>query len=60
MPVSRGLKGIGRKQITTGAMERMGAAQNISLSAPSGMVSCLLISLPASASGCSRPWGPTS
>ncbi len=60
MPVKSGLKGMGRKQTTTGATETSGASQNSNRSAPSGATSCLLISLPASAKGCSRPCGPTS
>ena len=60
MPVSSGLNGIGRKQTTTGASATSGASQNSTRSAPRGQTSCLLISLPASAKGCSSPCGPTS
>ena len=52
-------KGTTMKVVKAIIMTMTGAAQNTTLSAPSGMMSSLISSLRASAKGCSNPCGPT-
>src|SRR5579862_2657712 len=54
-----GPNGITAYTMSAGTMEIIGAAVNTHLSARAGVMSSLIISFTASATGCSAPYGPT-
>src|SRR4029077_16128535 len=57
--LTSGPNGITAYTISAGTMEMMGAAVNTHLSARVGVMSSLIISFTASATGCRTPYGPT-
>ena len=57
--LTSGPNGITAYTMSAGTIEMIGAAVNTHLSARTGVMSSLIISFTASATGCRMPYGPT-